>query len=247
MQVSFARFVSRECPDLSGKALSRYCLCALAYYVTVVYGTVTLKYGLSAEYHVRAAFSAMSYSLRALPLWWKFLQTLRESYDTSQRWPYLGNECIQISDCFARHFIRHDASRPNFWWILSFMVTLLYQIWGDTILWTGSSLSFFAPKQGETLDVENTWCRRIFVGSTQQLVRIAVPAAQHISTSPGHCLVCPFVPPQNWKQVKLRPRRLYKSDAFFTGASLRTIQCCSSGLDAVLHSVVPHVRAQFQF
>ena len=103
-------------------------------------------------------------------------------------------------------------------------------------------MSFFAPKTRRNVGRgEPLGCRRIFVGSTQQLVRIAVPAAQHISTSSGHCLVCPFVPPQNWKQVQLRPRWLYKSDAFYWRIFAYKKYSCSSGLDAVLHSASYHM------
>ena len=189
---------------------------ALAYYVTVVYGTVTSKYGLSDSGRIlessRILHNVVLPSCALLPLWWKFLQTLREGYDTGQRWPYLGNAFKYLTASLVILYgMTHPEDRPNFWWILSFMVTLLYQIWWDTIMdW---ELFVIAPKQGETLDVENHWCRRISSVRPNSYVLLSL---QRNIFQPARDIVwfaLSYLP--NWKQVQLRPRRLYKSDAFY--------------------------------
>lgn len=70
-------------------------LFALSYYVTVLWGTVTGKYGLSESGRIlEGSFTLHNVLLPSaalLPLWWRFLQTLRQAYDEDRRWPHLGN------------------------------------------------------------------------------------------------------------------------------------------------------------
>jgi EXS family len=76
----------RPCQDI---------LFALSYYVTVIWGTVTGQHGLHRSGEIlQQSWLLMNVILPAcaiLPLWFKFLQTLRECYDTGKRWPHLGN------------------------------------------------------------------------------------------------------------------------------------------------------------
>ena len=70
-------------------------LFALSYYVTVIWGSVTGKYGLSESGRIlEGSFTLHNVLLPSaalLPLWWRFLQTLRQAYDEDKRWPHLGN------------------------------------------------------------------------------------------------------------------------------------------------------------
>jgi hypothetical protein len=68
---------------------------ALSYYLTVIWGTITAKYGLT-ESGLLLEESWLLHnvilpSFAILPLWWKYLQTLRQAYDNNKRWPYQGN------------------------------------------------------------------------------------------------------------------------------------------------------------
>lgn len=70
-------------------------LFALSYYVTVIWGSVTGKYGLTESGRIlESSFTLHNVLLPSaalLPLWWRFLQTLRQAYDEDKRWPHLGN------------------------------------------------------------------------------------------------------------------------------------------------------------
>jgi EXS family len=63
------------------------------------------------------------------PLWWRFLQTMRQCYDTKQRWPYLGNSFKYF---FAAQVAMLGVYHPGFQhspsWILSFVAATLYQV-----------------------------------------------------------------------------------------------------------------------
>jgi len=69
------------------------------------------------------------------PLWWRFLQTLRQSYESKQRWPYLGNAMKYF---FAAEVAIYGAYNPsqkdNFLWISCFVIATLYQIWWDIFM-----------------------------------------------------------------------------------------------------------------
>jgi EXS family len=63
------------------------------------------------------------------PLWWRFLQTLRQCYDTKQRWPYLGNAFKYFFAAqVAMIGVYHPSRQNNLSWIFSFVVATLYQV-----------------------------------------------------------------------------------------------------------------------
>ena len=66
------------------------------------------------------------------PLWWRFLQNLRQSYDNKARWPYLGNalKYFLAAEVALFGLFEPDAKR-NVLWICCFVCATLYQVWWD--------------------------------------------------------------------------------------------------------------------
>jgi hypothetical protein len=69
------------------------------------------------------------------PLWWRFLQNLRQSYDYKARWPYLGNALKYfVAAQVAMFGIYHPDQRNSALWIVSFVIATLYQVWWDIFM-----------------------------------------------------------------------------------------------------------------
>lgn len=69
------------------------------------------------------------------PLWWRFNQNLRQSYDNKKRWPYLGNALKYLAAAEVAMFGAFDPSRKTSPTWLSFAVlATLYQIWWDIFM-----------------------------------------------------------------------------------------------------------------
>ena len=69
------------------------------------------------------------------PLWWRFLQNLRQSYDAKARWPYLGNAFKYFLAAQVAMFgIYHPDKRNSAVWIVCFVIATLYQVWWDIFM-----------------------------------------------------------------------------------------------------------------
>jgi hypothetical protein len=69
------------------------------------------------------------------PLWWRFLQNLRQCYDTKQRWPYLGNAFKYFIAASVSMMGLFDPSKKNnVLWILCFVFATLYQSFWDVFM-----------------------------------------------------------------------------------------------------------------
>lgn len=69
------------------------------------------------------------------PLWWRFLQNLRQSFDHKQRWPYLGNAFKYMLAAEVAIFGIFDPSvKHHPVWILFFFCATLYQVWWDVFM-----------------------------------------------------------------------------------------------------------------
>lgn len=69
------------------------------------------------------------------PLWWRFLQNLRQSYDNKQRWPYLGNAFKYFIAAQVSMMGLFDPSmKNNVAWILMFVFATLYQTFWDVFM-----------------------------------------------------------------------------------------------------------------
>lgn len=66
------------------------------------------------------------------PLWWRFLQNLRQSYDSKSRWPYLGNALKYFLAAEVALFgLFEPDAKQNALWIGCFVCATLYQVWWD--------------------------------------------------------------------------------------------------------------------
>eukprot|EP00550_Attheya_septentrionalis_P007305 CAMPEP_0198291832 /NCGR_PEP_ID=MMETSP1449-20131203/9218_1 /TAXON_ID=420275 /ORGANISM="Attheya septentrionalis, Strain CCMP2084" /LENGTH=655 /DNA_ID=CAMNT_0043990515 /DNA_START=241 /DNA_END=2208 /DNA_ORIENTATION=- len=69
------------------------------------------------------------------PLWWRFLQNLRQAYDTKQRWPYLGNALKYFVAAEVALFGLFDPSKKQtYTWIVCFFLATMYQVWWDVFM-----------------------------------------------------------------------------------------------------------------
>ena len=69
------------------------------------------------------------------PLWWRFLQNLRQCFDSKQRWPYLGNAFKYMLAAEVAIFGMFDPSvKKHPVWITCFFVATLYQVWWDVFM-----------------------------------------------------------------------------------------------------------------
>ncbi|GKY92487.1 hypothetical protein MPSEU_000219100 [Mayamaea pseudoterrestris] len=203
-------------------------LFALSYYVTVIAGTVSGQYGLNTSGRILESswilHNVILPSCALLPLWFKFLQTLREAYDHGKRWPYLGNAFKYLTAaCVIMYGMVHSENRRGPVWIASFAFCVLYQIWWDVVVdW---ELLVLVPKE-DGLDNASSassstsgYCATISsVNPNNRLLLLCQqyyfqPICEMVSRV---CrFVCRRIP--SLKQIKLRPKRLYKSDSFYWG------------------------------
>lgn len=187
---------------------------ALAYYVTVIWGTVltsrmTLTEAGELLQRSWLLHNVVLPSCALLPLWWKFLQTLRECYDTGQRWPHLGNAFKYLSAALVILYgMTHPEDRRSPWWILAFVAALIYQIAWDTLVdW---ELFVIEPREyyGDGMDVSDpSWYNRSMSPHAHTLLAI------HRFLTPLRATVSRI--PSLLRRIQLRPQRLYKSDKFY--------------------------------
>ena len=197
---------------------------ALAYYVTVIWGSVTSKYNLSESGQILERswilHNVVLPTIALLPLWWKFLQTLRECYDTGKRWPYLGNAFKYLTAAIVILYgMTHPEDRRSVWWMVSFGLTLSYQIFWDTVMdW---DLFVIAPKETQycdtnsSLDVSEStmWFNRPISSMRPDsywllsIQRHVLPIRECLRSWLNRC--------PSYKQIQIRSRRLYKSESFY--------------------------------
>lgn len=63
------------------------------------------------------------------PLWWRFLQNMRQTFDNKQRWPYLGNALKYfVAAQVAMIGVYQPHMQRNQFWLASFVFATLYQV-----------------------------------------------------------------------------------------------------------------------
>lgn len=80
----------------------------------------------------------------SLPLWFRFMQTIKQYRDTRSRWPYLGNafkyafaQSVILFGVFKPHLKTLGAERISVYqviWILTFVCSTLYSFWWDVVM-----------------------------------------------------------------------------------------------------------------
>jgi len=194
-------------------------LFALSYYLTVIWGTITGHYGLSESGQILEGswilHNVVLPSCALLPLWWKFLQTLRQAYDEEKRWPHLGNAFKYLTATLVILYgMTHPENRRSPWWIVAFLVCVAYQIWWDVIMDWG--LLEIPPQSFTTtldsLSPEN-WMTNFYSRAPDSkilmLLQVYVlsPLAEGLRRTSARIYSLQY--------IKLRSRRLYKSEIFY--------------------------------
>jgi hypothetical protein len=184
---------------------------ALSYYTTVIWGTFSGTYGLT-ESGVILERSWLLHnvilpSCALLPLWWKFLQTLRQSYDTKKRWPHFGNSFKYLSAAMVILYgMTHPEDRRSSWWLVAFVLATAYQVCWDTLVdW---ELFVIAPRaDGQTSDFETQCSISSLHPSSRILFALQIYVLQPIADGWRRL--------PSLQQIQLRPKRLYKTDSFY--------------------------------
>lgn len=191
---------------------------AFSYYCTVIYGTVTGKYGLTES----GAMLEDSWTLHnvimpafaILPLWLKYLQTLRQAYDNNQRWPYQGNSLKYLTASIVIIYgMTHPDQRRSVIWISCFVAALLYQIFWDVVV----DWQLFEVQRDITIVNDSgvsdpdTCCATSFRPESRILLTLQMYLVQPILDQ------CQRLRAQipSWRQIQLRQQRLYKTDSFY--------------------------------
>ena len=193
---------------------------AFSYYCTVIYGTVSGKYGLTESGELLAdswiLHNVIMPAFAILPLWLKYLQTLRQAYDSNQRWPYQGNSFKYLSSSLVIIYgIVHPEKRRTVAWLACFVVALIYQIvWDVVVDW-----QLFEIQRDITIvtdsgvpDTEGSCCatssfrpeNRCLLMIQMYLIQPVLDRYQRIRAQ---------IP--SWRQIQLRSQRLYKTEAFY--------------------------------
>ena len=113
---------------------------ALSYYFTCLFG-VFGRYGLDEAGRIVSEswvlHGLVLPGLTVLPLFIKFLQTLRQAYDSGKRWPYLGNAFKYLTaGLVILYGITHAAGERSPRWKWCFVLATIYQIvWDSCVDW----------------------------------------------------------------------------------------------------------------
>lgn len=67
------------------------------------------------------------------PLWYRFCQNLRQTYEYKSRWPYLGNALKYLIAAEVGIFGVFMQNRSGLW-LMGFVAATLYQIWWDVFM-----------------------------------------------------------------------------------------------------------------
>ena len=166
-----------------------------------------------------------------LPLWWRFLQCLRQSRDNNCRWPYYGNAfkyfiaAMVVLNDFG-HVTNNSANGSSSdsptldadsdkewynrtWWIISFLLATLYQIWWDVFFdW---ELFVITPSTPITTDTDTVTTAASF-DEDDSIMRSYYNYFCSIWNT--YRVKYIYLPGD---QVTLRPKRMYKSDELYWG------------------------------
>jgi len=191
-------------------------LFALSYYGTVAYGIIAGSYGLAgAGKNLEQSWflhNVVLPSAAILPLWWRFLQSLRAAYDHNKRWPYYGDSFKYLSAAvLILYGMTHPEGRRSAWWIVSFLLAILYQIWWDTMMdWE----LFVVVPRPESLDYENNYCCAR-ISSLQPESTVLLTLHMYITQPISEQIRRVVAAIPSLDQIQLRPKRLYKKDWFY--------------------------------
>lgn len=212
----------------------------LTYYGAAVYGFCSRRYDLNETGFIVSESLLLHGIVLPLvaiaPLWMRFLQTLRQAYDTGKRWPYLGNAFKYLTaGLVVLYGMTHAAGERGTWWIVSFTATTLYQIvWDSCIDWEMLVVvRNDAREMKESISASSSWswwrCPT-FISSlnprffpTTLLMYVVQPFRRRVGQPLRRLWE---LMPKRFDQIRLRPKRLFDDDGFywralFVNAALR--------------------------
>jgi hypothetical protein len=192
---------------------------ALSYYTTVMYGTITGKYGLTESGEILAEswllHNALMPAFAILPLWLKYLQTLRQAYDANARWPHLFNALKYLSASLVIIYgMTHPDKRRSPIWLTCFVLTLLYQIFWDTVMdWELFEIQRDIQLNVDSSSDHDTWCSQVssFRPESRFLLSIQLYIVQPVLDQ--YQRLRGLIP--SWRNIQLRQQRLYKTESFY--------------------------------
>jgi len=209
----------------------------VTYYGAAVYGFCSRKYDLNETGYIVSESSLLHGIVlplvAILPLWMRFLQTLRQAYDTGKRWPYLGNAFKYLTaGLVVLYGMTHAAGERGTWWIISFTAATLYQIvWDSCIDWELLVVVRNDAREMKESSASSSWWRcSNFISSlnprffpTTLLMYVVQPFRRRVSQPLRRVWE---LMPKRLDQIRLRPKRLFDDDKFywralFANAALR--------------------------
>jgi hypothetical protein len=190
---------------------------ALSYYCTVIWGTVSGTYGLTESGELlEQSFllhNVILPSCAILPLWWKYLQTLRQAHDANRRWPYQGNSLKYLTSSLVIIYgITHPEDRRSSWWLCFCFLTLGYQIFWDVMMdW---ELFEIAPDDRFISAEQDPWWFAQ-ISSLRPSSRILLALQMYILQPMLNTYSRLRASTPSWRQIQLRSKRLYKTESFY--------------------------------
>eukprot|EP00550_Attheya_septentrionalis_P002539 CAMPEP_0198285334 /NCGR_PEP_ID=MMETSP1449-20131203/4663_1 /TAXON_ID=420275 /ORGANISM="Attheya septentrionalis, Strain CCMP2084" /LENGTH=768 /DNA_ID=CAMNT_0043982739 /DNA_START=78 /DNA_END=2380 /DNA_ORIENTATION=+ len=193
-------------------------LYGLSYLGAVIWGAVYAGYGIAEAGNLLERswllHNVILPSSAILPLWWRFLQTLRQSYDSGQRWPHLGNAFKYLTASLVIVYgMAHPEDRRSRWWIICFMLATLFQIWWDTVMdW---DLLVITPKSQLTVQPTSAAGSGRCACISHAARLVFTPVGRYF-VQPLKALLLKFnINVPDYDQINLRPNRLYKTDNYY--------------------------------
>jgi len=190
---------------------------AYFYYFTV------LRYGIANAATIceqsRMLNAVLLPSCAILPLWWRFLQCLRQSRDNATRWPYYGNALKYLTAAMiVLNDIGHTADGSpdtewydRTWWVISFVLATLYQIWWDVFFDWELLVITSQVNRSDTATCPKLSSSFSSCSNLPDYFGLATLLIQPLQTFRNQYLYFPG------DQVSLRQKRMYKSEQLYWG------------------------------
>eukprot|EP00531_Pseudo-nitzschia_arenysensis_P020326 CAMPEP_0116149594 /NCGR_PEP_ID=MMETSP0329-20121206/19054_1 /TAXON_ID=697910 /ORGANISM="Pseudo-nitzschia arenysensis, Strain B593" /LENGTH=735 /DNA_ID=CAMNT_0003645965 /DNA_START=168 /DNA_END=2371 /DNA_ORIENTATION=+ len=188
---------------------------ATIYYFIVIWGTLSRRYSLSESGEILAeswyVHNAILPMVAILPLWMKYLQTLRQAYDAQKRWPYLGNAFKYLSAALVIIYgTVHPEQRRSPIWMSCFAAALIYQIFWDVVM----DWKLFEVQQEISVVVAGTSASTDTL-TTRPSSRVLLFLQMYFVQPIQGCYQRVRALLSGLMHLQLRERRLYKTKRFY--------------------------------
>ena len=184
---------------------------ATIYFFLVIYGTLSGQYSLMESGDILTeswtVHNIVLPVVAIVPLWMRYLQTLRQAYDANRRWPYLGNAFKYLTAALVIIYgTVHPEERKNRIWMACFAFAVVYQIlWDVFVDW-----QLFEIQQEITVAHANTSTSGESL-TTRPSSFILLGLQLHVVQPIKNC--CQRL--KSLRYVQLREKRLYKTKRFY--------------------------------